>query len=78
MKRLAHRIEPVIQEGQSLERDLQEKIGSVSHSQIAFTTTATRIVIVEGGAIGDAHRHLTKVQRVVKDRLEELEREIQR
>jgi DNA-directed RNA polymerase subunit beta' len=72
---LAHRIEPVIQEGQSLELVLQEKSGQVSHSQIAFTTTVTKIVIVED-SVAVTPQHLTQVQRVVKDRLEELESEI--
>jgi DNA-directed RNA polymerase subunit beta' len=72
---IATRFEPVIQEGQTLERALQENIGSASRNQITFTTTASSVVIAEVGDVIASH-HLSSVQRVVKQRMEELESEL--
>jgi DNA-directed RNA polymerase subunit beta' len=69
---LAQKLEPIIQQGQSLERTLQEKIGKVTRTAISFPDT--NIVIVEAGeTIGNQHQ--VNVQKVVKERLEELESE---
>jgi DNA-directed RNA polymerase subunit beta' len=66
------RIEPIMQEGQRLEKDLQEKVGKTSRTQILFGST--NIVIVEANETITA-QHLTSVQKVVKQRLDELDNE---
>ncbi|MHC1784488.1 MAG: DNA-directed RNA polymerase subunit beta' [Anaerolineaceae bacterium] len=66
------RIEPIMQEGQRLEKDLQDKVGKTSRTQILFGST--NIVIVEANDTITA-QHLTSVQKVVKQRLDELDNE---
>ena len=66
-------LEPIIQQGQSLERTLQEKQGKVTKTAILFPETET--VIAEAGDVL-GNQHLARVQQVVKERLEELENEL--
>jgi DNA-directed RNA polymerase subunit beta' len=71
-EQIASRLEPVIQEGQSLERMLQEKVGTVVRTPVVFTSAN-----VEIAAAGETitPQHIGRVQRVVKEHLEELENE---
>ncbi len=69
---IAQKLEPVIQEGQSLERQLQEKDGTVTRTPIVFASANVEIVPA-GGSIST--QAIGRVQRVVKERLEELENE---
>ncbi len=69
---IAQKLEPVIQEGQSLERQLQEKVGTAAKKAIVFTSANVEIV-ANGETISTAQ--VAKVQKVVKERLEELENE---
>lgn len=71
-EQIASRLEPVIQEGQSLERMLQEKVGTVARTPVVFTSAN-----VEIAAAGETitPQHIGRVQRVVKEHLEELENE---
>jgi DNA-directed RNA polymerase subunit beta' len=69
---IAQKLEPVIQEGQSLERQLQEKVGTVAKKAIVFSSANVEIVAA-GETISTAQ--VAKVQKVVKERLEELENE---
>ncbi|MDT8897451.1 DNA-directed RNA polymerase subunit beta' [Thermanaerothrix sp. 4228-RoL] len=71
-EQIASRLEPVIQEGQSLERMLQEKVGTVVRVPVVFTSAN-----VEIAAAGETitPQHIGRVQRVVKEHLEELENE---
>ncbi len=71
---IAARLDPVIQESQSLERRLTEKTGSVTPSAIVFG--ATKETIAEAGETISA-QHISKVQKIVKGRLDELEAEFQ-
>lgn len=71
-EQIASRLEPVIQEGQVLERTLQEKVGSVTYNQIKFAT-AEVVIAEENDTI--AASHLKQVQEVVKRRLEMIESE---
>jgi DNA-directed RNA polymerase subunit beta' len=66
------RIEPIMQEGQRLEKDLQDKVGKASRAQVLFGST--NIVIVEANETITA-QHLTSVQKIVKQRLDELDNE---
>ncbi len=69
---LAEQLDPVLKSGQRLETTLQEQLNEAAMSPIHFPDT--EIVIVEKGeTIGN--QHLSAVQRVVKERLEELESE---
>lgn len=69
---IAAKLEPVVQEGQRLERTLQEKMGTAPSVDIVFK--AANKVIVEKGVPINA-QHLTSVQKIVKNRLEEIEDE---
>lgn len=72
-EQIAARLEPVIQEGQSLERRLQEMIGSPARTQFVFQA-ATEVIAEAGETI--TAQHIARVQKVVKRRLEELEIEL--
>ncbi|NTU74996.1 MAG: DNA-directed RNA polymerase subunit beta', partial [Anaerolineaceae bacterium] len=71
-EQIAARLEPVIQEGQSLERTLQDQMGSAIRTQVVFK--AANAVIAEAGETITA-QHISKVQKVVKERLDELEKD---
>lgn len=70
-EQIAARLEPVMQEGQRLERQLQEKLNSATRTAVVFT--AANITIAEAGETLN-NQHLTRVQRAVKEKLEEIER----
>ena len=67
---VAEQLDPVIKAGQRLETNLQEQMGESARTTIHFPDTDIEIV-EEGDTI--SNQHLSKVQRVVKERLEELE-----
>jgi len=71
-EQIAQKLEPVIQEGQSLERQLQEKVGTPTRAAIVFNSAS-----VEIAAAGEAitTQQISKIQKVVKERLDELEKE---
>ena len=71
-EQIALQLEPVIQEGQRLERALQEKLNTPTHNPIAFEA-ANLIVAQQGETITSGH--ISKVQKIVKERLEEIETE---
>ncbi len=72
---IASRFEPVIQEGQRLERVLQEKMAKTVPAPVVFNAASKEIVLVEAGETVTAQQ-LTRVQRIVKERMEELEGEL--
>lgn len=65
-------LDPIIQEGQRLEQVIQDKIGKTIKTAIAFQTDT---VVVEAGE-KVSNSHLTRLQKVVKEKLEELEKEL--
>jgi len=71
-EQIAARLEPVIQEGQSLERTLTDKQGQTLRSALVFSAASQEIVGV-GETI--TAQHMTKVQQIVKERLNQLESE---
>ena len=73
-EQIASRLEPVMREGQSLERDLQEKLGTAIRKDLFFTA-ANVIEVAKSGEVISA-QHISKVQKVVKERLDELETEM--
>jgi len=72
-EQIASQIEPVIQEGQRLEAELQEQMGAAAAKAIAFQATGEQI-LAAGEVI--ASSHISKVQKNVKERLESLENEL--
>jgi DNA-directed RNA polymerase subunit beta' len=72
-ERIAEQLEPIIQAGQRLENSLREMLGTTVRTTIHFPDT--EVVIVEAGETVN-NQQLSGVQRVVKERLEEMEREL--
>ena len=70
---IAEKLDPIIQAGQRLENNLREQLGTVQRSAIHFPDTDITIVAA-GDTISNAH--LSNVQKIVKERLEELESEL--
>jgi len=68
---VASQLEPVIQEGQHLERLLQENMGQPARTEITFEG---QVIAAAGETI--ANQHLAQVQKFVKVRLDEIEREL--
>ncbi len=71
-EQIALQLEPVIQEGQRLESTLQEKLKNIIHNPIVFSFTNT--VIADPGDAINA-QHIAKVQKLVKEKLDEIEAE---
>ena len=71
-EQIALQLDPVMKEGQRIERDLQEKMGEAVRSQVVFESA--NAVIVEKGETVTAS-HLSSVQKFVKERLDEIENE---
>lgn len=69
----ATKLDPVIKEGQSLEASLQEKMGTALTSAVLFK--ATNVTIAETGIVVSGE-HLKKIQKLVKERLDEIETEL--
>lgn len=67
---VAEKLDPIIKAGQRLEKSLQEQVGKTVKGAIHFPDTS--IVVVEAGEEVGA-KHLSKVQKIVKDQLEALE-----
>lgn len=70
---VAEKLDPVIRAGQRLEANLQEQMGDESRTAIHFPDTD--VVIVEKGET-ITNQHLSDVQMIVKERLDELESEL--
>ena len=68
----ATQLDPIIQEGQRLERMIQDNLGQSLRTPIVFEN---EIVIAEAGET-ITNQHLSKVQQNVKARLDELERDL--
>ena len=67
--------EPVIAEGQRVERELTEKVGKTIHKPIVFSLENFEKVLVEANE-EVASKHISRVQRIVKDRMEDLEKDL--
>ncbi len=72
-ERIATRLEPIIQEGQRLERLLQENMGNPLKEAVVFGNSG--MVIAEAGKTAAASHH-KKVQKAVQEQLEGLENEL--
>jgi DNA-directed RNA polymerase subunit beta' len=65
-------LEPIIQEGQRLERMLQE--GNDTPARMDITFNNEKVIVPSGETI--TNKHLAKVQRIVKDELENIEKKL--
>jgi DNA-directed RNA polymerase subunit beta' len=65
-------LDPIIKEGQRLETLITDKLGKVT--KIAITFQADTVVVEAGETVGN--QHLVRLQQVVKEQLEELERQL--
>ncbi len=70
---IAEQLDPVIKAGQRLETNLREQLNQPARTEIHFPDTDITIVAA-GETI--SNQHLSNVQKVVKERLEELENEL--
>jgi DNA-directed RNA polymerase subunit beta' len=70
---IAAQLDPIIKQGQRLESDLQSKLGKSIRKDIIFP--GTEIVIAQAG-VEIGNQHISNVQQVVKERLEELESDL--
>ncbi len=71
-EQIAIRLEPIIQEGQRLEQDLQENLGNPAKGKIVFA--AADIKIADKGDVITANS-ISSVQKAVKERLDEIDSE---
>lgn len=74
-EKVASLFEPVIQQGQTLERELREKTGKTVRKAISFDLDGGSQTIVEVGE-EVAAKHISRVQKVVKERMELLETDL--
>ena len=70
---VSSRFEPVSQEGQSLERTLQEKMGTTIRKPIVFSSA--NVTIAEAGDT-ISNQQIARVQKIAKEHLEEIDREV--
>jgi DNA-directed RNA polymerase subunit beta' len=72
-EQVAERLDPVIKEGQKLEKTLQDQIGKPAKKDMMFGATGETLVPT-GTVI--AAKHISQVQKIVKQRLESVENEL--
>ena len=72
-ERIATQLDPIIKEGQRLEKQLQDQMSKTIRKTIIFEATK-EIIADKGETI--ISQHISKVQKIVKDRLEGLENEL--
>ncbi len=70
---IAEQLEPIIKEGQKLEKTLQEQLGETAKKTIVFESTGEKIIDA-----GDkvASKHIAFIQKTVQKKLETLENEL--
>ena len=76
-EKVASLFEPVIEQGQNLERELREKIGKTIRKAISFELDGGNQTIVEAGEEVTA-KHISRVQKIVKERMEILEADLKK
>ncbi|PKO18612.1 MAG: DNA-directed RNA polymerase subunit beta' [Chloroflexi bacterium HGW-Chloroflexi-10] len=72
-EQIAQRLSPVMRDGQTLEKELQEKLGSTVRSEVYFTKVNNMVIVKAGETVGN--QHIGMVQKAVKEHLDELENE---
>lgn len=70
---IAEQLDPVIKEGQKLEKQLQDQMGEAAKKTIVFEQTGEKIIDA-----GDkvSSKHITLIQKIVQQKLEALENEL--
>ncbi|MDK1117514.1 MAG: DNA-directed RNA polymerase subunit beta' [Anaerolineae bacterium] len=71
-EQIAAELEPIIKEGQKLEKQLQDKKGKAAKKTMVFEVTGDQI-IEAGVEIGA--KHISQVQKIVQKKLEDIENE---
>ncbi len=69
-EQITQKLDPVMKEGQRLEADLQEKSGQILKTDIIFSL-ANLTVASAGETVGN--QHISKIQKAVKEKLDEIE-----
>lgn len=75
-EQIASLYEPVIAEGQRLERELNEKAGKTIRKAIAFSVEGKDEQVIVEANQEVTSKHITRVQKIVKDRMEFLEKDL--
>lgn len=70
-EQIAQQLAPVMRDAQTIERELQEKIGTVSRSDLYFAKVNNMVIVKTGDTIGN--QHISLVQKAVKEHLDGLE-----
>ncbi|GAB4426733.1 MAG: hypothetical protein Kow002_15920 [Anaerolineales bacterium] len=73
-EQVAAELEPVIKEGQKLEKQLQDQMGKPAKKSLVFEMTED--VIVDANTVVSS-KHISQVQKIVKAKLEELENQLE-
>ncbi len=70
---IAEQLEPVIKEGQKLEKSLQDQMGQLAKKTIVFELTGEKILDANDKV---SSKHISQVQKIVQKKLEALENEL--
>ena len=71
---LAEQLDPIIKEGQKLEKGLQEQMGQLAKKTVVFELTGEKILDANDKV---GNKHISQVQKIVQKKLESLENELQ-
>jgi DNA-directed RNA polymerase subunit beta' len=70
---IAEQLDPVIKEGQKLEKGLQDQMGQPAKKAVVFELTGEKIIDANDKV---ASKHISQVQKIVQKKLEALENEL--
>ncbi len=70
---IAEQVDPVIKEGQKLEKALQEQMGQAAKKTVVFELTGEKILDANDKV---GNKHISQVQKIVQKKLESLENEL--
>ena len=70
---LAEQLDPIIKEGQKLEKGLQEQMGQLAKKTVVFELTGEKILDANDKV---GNKHISQVQKIVQKKLESLENEL--
>ncbi len=74
-EQIGNRIDPVIKEGQRLESEIQTRMGKKIRKPIVFNALDKEMTIVDSGIVVESS-HLSEVQTIVKEMIEDLESDL--
>ena len=72
-ERIAEELEPIMKEGQKLEKTMQDQMGQPAKKDIVFDSGGEKIL---GAGDKVASKHISQVQKIVQKKLEALENEL--